>query len=278
MGSQPVALYARPSSGSITTQYFHLDHLGSVAEVTNSSGVIDVSMNFDAFGQRRDATDWSGPPAAGVLNTIAGISQRGFTFHTNLEASSLIHMNGRVADGLTGRFLSADPYVSNPGGTQFFNRYSYVNNNPLSFTDPSGFCDTFLCATIVSSVFNTIANFLFGGSSAPPPPTKGCWVAATACYGKAGSSKLFDMVNDIMKMPGSRMVSQHQDIVLHVTDPATIVVGDASSRVCFKFYLQTEGLEKFGEALKQYAFDELFEQLLPDAARVCKSDGKCNRP
>ena len=115
VGRQAVALYTRPSSGSITTQYLHLDHLGSIAEVTNGSGAVDVSENFDAFGQRRDATDWAGPPAAGVSATIAGTSQRGYTFHTNLESSSLIHMNGRMADGLTGRFLSADAYSGQAG-------------------------------------------------------------------------------------------------------------------------------------------------------------------
>jgi RHS repeat-associated protein len=204
VGSQPVALYTRPSSGSTTTQYFHLDHLGSVAEVSNASGAVDVSMNFDAFGQRRDATDWVGPPAPGVLTTIAGTSQRGYAFHTNLESNSLIHMNGRVADGLTGRFLSADPYIPNAGITQSFNRYSYVRNNPLTLTDPSGFCE-FTCATIVSSVFGTVANFFGGRHKYTPPPPKGCWVAANACYGKAGSSKLFDMVNDILQTPGQRM-------------------------------------------------------------------------
>jgi RHS repeat-associated protein len=51
----------------------------------------------------------------------------------------LNHMNGRVQDAITGRFLSADPYIAEPGFTQAWNRYSYVNNNPMSFTDPSGF-------------------------------------------------------------------------------------------------------------------------------------------
>jgi hypothetical protein len=48
-------------------------------------------------------------------------------------------MNGRVQDAITGRFLSPDPNVTDPAFTQSFNRYSYVNNNPLSFVDPSGF-------------------------------------------------------------------------------------------------------------------------------------------
>ncbi len=49
-------------------------------------------------------------------------------------------MNGRVQDAITGRFLSPDPTIPDPGFTQSFNRYSYVNDNPLSFVDPSGFC------------------------------------------------------------------------------------------------------------------------------------------
>ena len=55
--------------------------------------------------------------------------------------SGLIHMNGRVYDPIIGRFLSADPFIPNPMSTQSFNRYSYVQNNPLSSTDPSGFTD-----------------------------------------------------------------------------------------------------------------------------------------
>ncbi|MCG8520658.1 MAG: hypothetical protein MI744_00450, partial [Pseudomonadales bacterium] len=50
-------------------------------------------------------------------------------------------MNGRVYDPTLGRFLSADPFVPHPTATQSFNHYSYVKNNPLSYTDPSGFFD-----------------------------------------------------------------------------------------------------------------------------------------
>ena len=48
-------------------------------------------------------------------------------------------MNGRVYDPLLGRMLSPDAFVQNPSGTQAFNRYSYVMNNPLKYSDPTGY-------------------------------------------------------------------------------------------------------------------------------------------
>lgn len=49
-------------------------------------------------------------------------------------------MNGRVYDPVTGRFLSADPpHIQAPYDTQSYNRYTYVKNNPLKYTNPSGF-------------------------------------------------------------------------------------------------------------------------------------------
>ena len=68
-----------------------------------------------------------------------GETRRGFTGHEHLDNVGLIHMNGRVYDPVLGRMLSADPFVQFPADTQSFNRYAYVHNNPLSFTDPSGF-------------------------------------------------------------------------------------------------------------------------------------------
>jgi hypothetical protein len=50
-------------------------------------------------------------------------------------------MNGRVYDPVIGRFLSADLFVNHPFNSQSFNRYSYVLNNPLSLTDPTGYAD-----------------------------------------------------------------------------------------------------------------------------------------
>jgi RHS repeat-associated protein len=67
------------------------------------------------------------------------ISRQGYTYQTVLGSIGLNHMNGRVQDAMTGRFISADPYITEPTNTQNYNRYSYVYNNPLTNIDPSGF-------------------------------------------------------------------------------------------------------------------------------------------
>ncbi len=56
-----------------------------------------------------------------------------------MRSASLNHMNGRIYDYQSGRFLSVDPFISMPGSSQAYNPYSYVMNNPLSYTDPTGY-------------------------------------------------------------------------------------------------------------------------------------------
>jgi hypothetical protein len=48
-------------------------------------------------------------------------------------------MNGRIYDPILARFLSPDPNVQFVANLQSYNRYTYVLNNPLAYTDPTGF-------------------------------------------------------------------------------------------------------------------------------------------
>ena len=132
-GSQTIAIFTDRSSGTDATEYLHRDHLGSIDTITDENGAIVEKLSFDAFGKRR-LSNWSNG-----LPTIISNNTRGFTGHEMLDAVGLIHMNGRVYDPLLGRFMSADPTLQYPSDMQNYNRYSYVHNNPLSLTDPSGF-------------------------------------------------------------------------------------------------------------------------------------------
>jgi RHS repeat-associated protein len=144
-GGEPVAVYARSSAGN-TFSYVLADHQGSTSDLTNSSGTSIVNESFTPFGQRRNPTTWSGAASNSDLTTAAGITRQAYTFQTQLGLwMGMNHMNGRVEDSITGRMLSADSYIPDPTNGQSYNRFSYVNNNPLTRTDPTGFDDCDQC-------------------------------------------------------------------------------------------------------------------------------------
>jgi RHS repeat-associated protein len=90
-----------------------------------------------------------------------------------LDSVKMIHMNGRVYDRVIGRFLSADPYVSDPSNTQSSNRYSYVLNNPLSLTDPSGFGEATLPYNAPLEELEQLDSLGHRDSPPPDPPSGG---------------------------------------------------------------------------------------------------------
>lgn len=102
--------------------------------VDGNTGNIEADLSYDALGRRRNAQDWS-------YNNIASssVTERGYTMHEMLDNFKLINMNGRAYDPLVGQFLSPDPFVGDAGNPQSFNRYAYCLNNPLKYTDPSGY-------------------------------------------------------------------------------------------------------------------------------------------
>jgi hypothetical protein len=68
-------------------------------------------------------------------------------------------MNGRIYDPTLGRFLQADPHIQATQNSQNYNRYSYVLNNPMSYTDPSGFFFKKLLRAIAKvPILNTAIN------------------------------------------------------------------------------------------------------------------------
>jgi RHS repeat-associated protein len=123
-------------------RYYHKDHLGNVAVITNAAGAWIERLAYEAFGERRYP---SGSPEDRSAPLIGVTTDRGFTAHEHLDEMMLIHMNGRIYDPLLGRFMTPDPFIEAPGNLQSYNRYSYGFNNPLFYTDPSGYSNFFCC-------------------------------------------------------------------------------------------------------------------------------------
>ena len=78
-------------------------------------------------------------PAALHCIALAGSATANFSLHSVCENQASADMNGRVYDPFLARFLSPDPFVQAPGNPQNYNRYTYALNNPLKYTDPSGY-------------------------------------------------------------------------------------------------------------------------------------------
>jgi RHS repeat-associated protein len=100
-------------------EYWHKDHLDSVALISGADRNIVQCLSFAPHGER-------GPcPGQGNYGSLS--TGRGFGGHEHLKGLGLIHMNGRVYDNTLGRFISPDPFVQFPNSTQGLNRYAYVS-------------------------------------------------------------------------------------------------------------------------------------------------------
>ena len=123
--------------GTNTINYVTSDHLGSSSAITNRTGGILVNSSFDAFGSAGVELDRESE--RGRLDGDRGHdAARVHRAHDARQPEPHPHEWAGVRSVL-GRFASADPLHHRAPQSQNYNRYSYVYNNPLSFTDPSGF-------------------------------------------------------------------------------------------------------------------------------------------
>ena len=160
------------SEGDTTIRFMYRDRLGSAASFADHNGMPTAYRSYDPFGKPKGG-DWSTLPfavfSANSYDTEQ-VTSRGFTDHEHLDELQLIHMNGRVYDYNVGRFMSVDPFIQAPGNSQSINPYSYIMNNPMAGTDPSGYlkvCDTFIVCSedqVKDDYFNK--QMFFGGGSA----------------------------------------------------------------------------------------------------------------
>ncbi|MCP5094864.1 MAG: hypothetical protein GY943_04860, partial [Chloroflexi bacterium] len=112
------------------TYYYHRDALGSITEVSNSSGTIVERYEYDVYGTATiyDSSDT-------VLTATAIGNPYLYTARRYDPESGNYYYRARIYSPDLGRFLSEDPLGFDAGD---YNLYRYVFNNPTNNVDPTG--------------------------------------------------------------------------------------------------------------------------------------------
>lgn len=104
--------------------YYLPDRLGSLRQLANNTGQVNLAQSYDPFGNV-------------LQQTGSGQSIFGYTGE-QIDPTGLVYLRARYYNPGTGRFLTADSIIPNPLNSMGWNRYAYGYNNPVKFVDPSG--------------------------------------------------------------------------------------------------------------------------------------------
>jgi len=118
---------SRSDDGAV--QYYLADHLGSSTQILDANGALQQSVKYYPYGSVR-------------LGSMASTDKKFTGQQEEGTALGLYDYGARFYSTKLGRFLSPDPVAVGAGASQSLDRFSYVLNNPLRYTDPSGLCVT----------------------------------------------------------------------------------------------------------------------------------------
>ncbi|MBI5649786.1 MAG: RHS repeat-associated core domain-containing protein [Chloroflexi bacterium] len=104
-------------------QYFGADALGSVRQMYNTSGQIIANTRYDPYGN--------------VVSASGATSVYGFTGEWT-DMTGLTYLRARYYSAAQGRFTTRDEWEGDYNAPLSFNKWNYVQGNPINLTDPSG--------------------------------------------------------------------------------------------------------------------------------------------
>jgi RHS repeat-associated protein len=122
----PVAPYRKGrwiAQVGASTHYYLPDALGSTMKLVDSAGTAVNTYEYDVYGSFRSGS----VPQPNEYRFAGEETQAGIQY-----------LRARYYDTSTGRFLSKDPAAPDYRAPQSLNRFPYVRNNPINFTDPTG--------------------------------------------------------------------------------------------------------------------------------------------
>ena len=164
---EPAAGASGANAGAEKTLYPLQDALGSLLALTGAGGEIAARYQYDEFGVPQTAekfdTNWPGP------DNLYGYTGLGYDY-----SSGLTYARARYYQPELGRFISEDTYEGDTGNPLSLNLYTYVENKPLTNTDPSGHCSCSSRNRMKPMDFYHTQRLLNGNRSnfAPAPPSE----------------------------------------------------------------------------------------------------------
>ncbi len=107
-------------------QYHLGDALGSVRELTDSTGTVDLAQSFEPFGR--------------VVSSFGSASTAYSFTGEQLDGTGLLYLRARYLSTGDARFVQPDPWGGDPLRPGTLSAYAYSLNNPMFWSDPSGEC------------------------------------------------------------------------------------------------------------------------------------------
>jgi len=108
-----------------TTEYFLGDALGSVRQLTNSTGTVTLAKSYDPYG---------------TVTHTNGAAQSAYGFTGEMaDVTGLTYLRARYYSPLDGRFMSRDTWEGDYNHPITLGKWIYANSNPITYSDPTGY-------------------------------------------------------------------------------------------------------------------------------------------
>jgi len=143
-------------SSAWTPSFYGYDGMGSVRQLTNASGTVTDSYEYDAYG---NSFTTSGTTPNNHL-------YRGEQYDSDL---GLYYLRARYYNPNTGRFMSRDSLDGDPTDPQSLHKYLYAGGDPVNRIDPSGRADsieTIFTITVIATPTEVALSALAGQATA----------------------------------------------------------------------------------------------------------------
>jgi RHS repeat-associated protein/fimbrial isopeptide formation D2 family protein len=136
-------LAGRRTGSTAGTNYLTEDGTGSIGTTTDSTGAVSCTARYNPFGEPAGNT---AAPVTSSCNTGSADSSVFYRGNRKDGATGAYQLGARTYDPSKAAFLTADAYRDGGSDANLSvgtdpltaNRYSYVNGDPVNFTDPSG--------------------------------------------------------------------------------------------------------------------------------------------